>query len=91
MTQQRHWERIYRTRGASGVSWYQPEARGQRLGELHRQVDLDPDPGGATEVEQSFLGRLLLSRAFLAVGETDQAELEERTARAAMARIEGKP
>ncbi len=27
MTQENHWERIYRTKAASEVSWYQPEAR----------------------------------------------------------------
>ena len=27
MNKEQHWDRIYRTKGASEVSWYQPEAR----------------------------------------------------------------
>jgi hypothetical protein len=34
--------------------------------------------------------RLLLSRAYLALGNTDEAELEERTAKAAIDRIEAR-
>ena len=59
MAQRDHWDRIYRSRAASDVSWYQPEATVSL--ELIRRVAPDPDAaiidvgGGASTLVDGLL------------------------------------